>query len=166
MKCATLAMLVLSGAKRLLTRPSCSEYSDTSPCRSVSGRTATHCTYGFAVPMPRQRKSAARWLSLAGGTTPRRIHTTALSNVPRRVSRPPGRLTDTLLMRMTSRRGSCAAPFGSRSADLTIARTLTPHARSCSKTRAPVRPVPPTRSTVCPALIALPPAAPPHMWTG
>jgi hypothetical protein len=43
MKCATLAMLVLAGVKRLLTRPPCSAYAETSPVRSVSGRTTTHC---------------------------------------------------------------------------------------------------------------------------
>ena len=36
MKCATLAMLVLSGAKRLLTRSSCSVYSEPWPSLSVS----------------------------------------------------------------------------------------------------------------------------------
>ena len=50
MKCATLAMLVLSGAKRLLTRPSCSVYSETSPSRSVSGRTAAHLHERIARP--------------------------------------------------------------------------------------------------------------------
>jgi len=42
MECATFAMLVLSGLKRLLTSPSCNAYSETSPSRSVSGRTAAH----------------------------------------------------------------------------------------------------------------------------
>ena len=47
------------------------------------------------------RKSAARWLSRAGGTRPRSAQRTARSNRPRRVSRPPGRFTETVLMRMS-----------------------------------------------------------------
>ena len=42
MKCATLAMFVLPGAKRPFTRPSCNVYSETSPSRSESGRTTAH----------------------------------------------------------------------------------------------------------------------------
>ena len=53
--------------------------------------------------------------------------------------------------------GSCAAPFGSRSADRTMALTLMSQLRSCSRTRPPVRPVPPTSSTVCFVFISLPP---------
>ena len=82
MKCATLALLVLSGRKRLLTRPSCREYSVTGPSRSVSGRTTTHSTNELAVPTSSHRKSAARWLSLAGGMTPRSSATTRLLEPP------------------------------------------------------------------------------------
>ena len=42
MKCATLAILVLPGVKRLFTRPSCNVCSETSPSRSESGRTTAH----------------------------------------------------------------------------------------------------------------------------
>ena len=59
MKCATFAMLVLSGRKRLLTRFSCTVYAETSPSRSVSGRTTAHCTNALDVPTVPQRKSAA-----------------------------------------------------------------------------------------------------------
>ena len=60
--------------KMLDTSASCTRYSATSPSVRVSGRTTTHCRWGSSGPTSSARKSAARWLSRAGGTIPPSAH--------------------------------------------------------------------------------------------
>ncbi len=76
---------------------------------------------------------------------------------PRTLSRSSASLRDSRSASTTVSLGFFATPAGSLSADLTMARTLTPRPSSCCTTLPPVRPVPPTRSTVRSDVIGSPP---------
>ena len=101
MKWATLAMRVVSGLKRLATSPSSSRYAEVSPSIKESGRTTTHSRNGASPPTSAARTLAARWLSRAGGTSPRMTPMKARSTTPRRASARTGRCTETELMRIS-----------------------------------------------------------------